>query len=1056
MNNVLAADFGGKKMEGKKIFMPQIFLPVFFLMGSLAIAQERKPVSVGEPPADTSPAAEQATFKVLDGFAVNLFADETDGIPNPIAIRWDERGRLWVLQTTAYPQPKPGENPNDKIIILEDTDHDGRADKSTVFAEGLCQPMGMELAPYESGIRNQKSGIPHSVYVGEGEKLWLFHDDDGDDKVDRKEVVLSGFGTGDTHQCLNSFVWSPDGALVMHQGLHCYSKVATAWGTKTLYGAGFWHYRPRSGKLEAYPTGMPLNPWGTAFTNDGQPIMVAGAAGMYWARPMEISTADTDVRSSTESKSIPHFLLERYQLPYGGQCIKTEGLTKFCGVDIVGNTHWPEAMQGEVVTGGFFNNKVFRFQLREDPEFASGIEAIEQPALIESDSVAFRPIDIRFGPEGACYIADWYDPIIGHYQASFRHPNRDKAHGRIWRVVAKGRELVNAKQSNRPMDLVPSLTELNQQALSSGGRAVDAQHTLGYKAFGLDRWTAYQTQRLLRNLPSSEAIGAVGWRLGTDDWYIPHLPPNSTVKQRQEIDRILHRHKEFVDWEMAKIWKASEWFDSPVGKDWPQMLVAASDPVVRGSITHSLGIEAARIPESLKLISARTADDSPRVRLEAVVAAAKVQSPAAIKVALKVLDKPMDSYLERALWLAVQATKRHWFPSSEAHVGVKPLGDHPSNVPSLRPQPSPPPSDSPRAPTQSTAPGSPKGLTPTDPTSALRTFLTDLPATHIAFLIKREGSAALRDLSTAILQQPDLPTNLRQGLILALTKESATGSLTPEETKRLNQSAKDPAKLEALVTSTTAKPQVRQAALAKLAKTAPSRAGQFVAQSLNDLKTLEAMKARLAPLLPIEAATKALAEALKTKPCSPDAAKLVLRVLTTTGRNEPDLVAALGQTTTVPAYDPVWVSTLAAEVKTSGDATKGKAVFNSTLVNCTACHSIAKKGGTIGPELDAVGRGVPVELIIEAVTWPNRQIKEGYIATNIVTKDGRRLTGYKISDTNGELHLRDFLGGTTQTLAAADIATRTDAGSLMPEGLVALMTREELRDLIAYLMTLGK
>jgi len=851
-----------------------------FVIGHSSLAQERKPISVGEPPADSSPAAELATFKVLDGFAVNLFADETDGIPNPISIRWDERGRLWCLQTSVYPQPKPDENPNDKIIILEDTDHDGRADKRTTFADGLCQPMGMELAPYESGKQKAEKGNAHSVYVGEGEKLWLFHDDDGDDKVDRREIVFSGFGTGDTHQCLNSFIWSPDGALVMHQGLHCYSKVSTAYGTVTLYGAGFWHYRPRSGKLEAYPTGMPLNPWGTVFTNEGQPIMVAGAAGMYWARPMEVSTSDTDVGDNSSAKdkqvhAIPHFLLERFQLPYGGQCIKTEGLTKFCGIDLVGNSHWPESMQGEIAVGGFFNNKVFRYQLRDDPEFASGIEAVEQPALIESDSVAFRPIDIRFGPEGACYIADWYDPIIGHYQASFRHPNRDKAHGRIWRVVAKGRPLTEG-----------------------GGR-----------------WAEYQALRTKVN----------------------SLP----VPTEQDL--------------VAKMSKVS--------------------------------------------------DDSPRVRLEAVVAAAKVAKPEAIKVALKVLDKPMDSYIERALWLAVNATAKHWKP--------------------LRVD-----------------------------------FMKDMAPAHIAFLIKREGSRDLREQATALLQK-DLPASVAEGLRLALAKEDKTiNDLAADEVAQLTQCGDDPAKLEALATRTTAKSRLREAALAKLAKTDPTRAGQFIARSANTIADLAAMKAVLAPVLPVEAATKALTQALKTKPYSADAAKLITRVLTSTGRNEPELSAVLatilGTSNTVPSYDPTWVNTLAAEVKASGNPTKGKEVFASTLTNCTACHSIAKKGGTIGPELDAVGRGVPVELIIEAVTWPNRQIKEGYIATNIVTKDGRKLMGYKVSDANGELQLRDFLGGGTNKFSSAEIASRQDSGSLMPEGLVAMMTREELRDLVAFLMTLGK
>ena len=838
----------------------------------LTFSQEKKGISVGEPPPDHSPAAELATFKVLDGFEVNLFASEEDGIPNPIAIRWDERGRLWVLQTSVYPQPTPTEVTDDKIIILEDSDKDGKADKRKVFAGGLAQPMGMELAP-NAGTKG------HSVYVGEGEKLWLFYDDDGDDEVDRREVVLSGFGTGDTHQNINSFIWAPDGSLVMHQGLHCYSKVVTAWGVVKLYGAGFWRYRPKSGRLEAYPTGMPLNPWGTAFTDVGEPIMVAGAAGMYWSRPMEVSTSETDVRGGNDNAKdsqvhgIPHFLLERFQLPYGGQCIKTEGLTKFCGVDISGNPHWPDNMQGEVISGGFFENKVYRHLLRPDPEFSSGIEAVDQEPLISSNSVAFRPIDIRFGPEGALYIADWYDPIIGHYQASFRHPNRDRAHGRIWRVTAKG-------------------------------RAFDQ---------GTGRWAAYQKHRaMLSSLPE----------------------PNQ----------------------------------------------------------NSYQVEANKVTS-----------DSARERLLGVLAAARLGD---IRTALRVLDKPMDSYIERALWLAVHATTKTWKPLREE-------------------------------------------------------FLAAMAPQHIAFLLRKEGSAEVKAQAQAILASPSVIASIKDGLTIGLAKEDkSTAGLTPAESSRLKQAARNAAGLHELATSRTATGKLRTAALGKLAIVDPAGAANVVRSGLDGTASLEGMKDLLAPLLVVDAAAKSFSDSLKAKACSADAAKLILRVLTSTGRSDVALTSVLtgilGATNQVPSYSADWVAALAAEVKSNGKPDAGKAVFASTLTNCTACHAISKKGGTIGPELDAVGRGVPVELLIEAVVWPNRQIKEGYIATTVTTGDGRTLTGYKISDTNGELQLRDFTTSTIHQLKVGEIKSRTDSGSLMPEGLVAMMTREELRDLIAYLTTLGR
>jgi putative membrane-bound dehydrogenase-like protein len=944
-----------------------LLLALLSMSGSFAQPAQKKGISVGEPPPDHSPEAELKSFKVLDGFEVNLFASEADGIPNPIAIRWDERGRLWVLQTSDYPQAKPGTVSDDKIIILEDTNHDGRADKRTVFTGGLSQPMGMELAPRDAGV---KSPNGHSVYVGEGEKLWLMHDDDGDDRVDRREVVFSGFGTGDTHQCLNSFIWAPDGALVMHQGLHCYSRVTTAHGTKTLYGAGFWHYYPKSGRLNPYPTGMPANAWGTAFTKEGQPIMVAGAAGMFWARPMEVSTSLEEDSHVSNRHGIPHFLLERFQLPYSGQIIKTDGLRKFCGIDIVGNSHWPESMQEEIVSGGFFENAVYRYKLIPHSEFPSGMEAVEQPALITSDNVAFRPIDVRFGPEGALYIADWYDPIIGHYQASFRHPNRDATHGRIWRVTAKSREF--EKQ---------------------GGRLA-----------------AYQ-------------------------------------KHRQT---------------------------GPTG------------PTSQPSLTE---------------IEKAAQDASPLVRLEAVVAAAKIPSPEAIKVALKVLDKPMDSFMERALWLAVHATAPQW-----KRTVVPPLGG---------------------------------GLGVPEPPKGGTTILESLPPRHLAFLVEKEGSAELLGVVRTMLEQKGetMAAETRRGLMAALVRKGEPNDMlmalklgvndqavledlaaaaahrglkTPEgaepvllgvlkegneaqkaaacalvgawrlrsadalirELLKAGEGTRAPALMalsrlgepvetfEGFVKDAKQSWPVRTAALTVLAEKKPVVAGQLTAVVISSITDAKTMRAWLASLLSREASLAALAKALDEKPCSAEAAKLAMTVLAAAGRGDAVLTTAfgkiLGVKNTVPAYDAAWVAALAAEVKAHGDAAKGKAVFNAPLSGCVACHKIGGQGGIVGPELDAVGRGVPVDLLIEAVVWPNRQIKEGYVATTLTLKDGRKLQGYKVSEAGGEMQLRELASGQTSRFTPAQIAEKQEAGSLMPEGLIMNMTREELRDLVAYLAGLGR
>jgi putative membrane-bound dehydrogenase-like protein len=969
-----------------------------------AQAPKKKGISVAEPPPDTSPEAELASFRVLNGFTVNLFASEADGVPNPLVVRWDERGRLWTISTTSYPQPAPGEATNDKILILEDTNQDGRADKVTTFAEGLRMPTGLELAG------------PGEVYVGEGEKLWLLKDTDGDDRVDQKEVIFSGFGTGDTHQNINSFVWSPDGALIMHQGLHCCSRVATPWGVRQLYGSGFWRFWPRSRKLEPYPTGMPANAWGTAFTRLGQPLMIAGAAGMFWARPMEISVPEIETGNSQ-----PYFLLTRFMLPHSGQIIKTEGLRKFCGIDLVGNTHWPHEMQEELITGGFFENSVFRYQIVGDSENPSGFEAVEQPPLITSTHVAFRPIDVKFGPEGALYVADWYNPIIGHYQASFRHPNRDKTHGRIWRVCAK-----NA--------LVRQEHAVSIDTSASGLWKITAEN---------DRWHAYQARRLLNALHPTVAPAAVGvadLRLNVQ-WHETNEAPDEAVLQR-----------------------------------------ALADPQATEYATHAIGNWAGHLPDALEPLRRQIMSDQPRVRLEAIVACAKVRQTDAIKVALMALEKPMDSFLDRTLWLAVHGTSPQWKKA--------------------------------------------------DQPAELAAFLAGLPPRHLAYLVEKDGTAEVLGAVREMLKKESLPEDTARALTLALLKSGGesdilqclqlgmkdagllqqvadavmqrrgnapggakeilesllAGNLTEQqaaacrmigawritglqkEVEELSKSqgpVRAPA-LAALIRLGNEPPELsanetwpaRIAVLEALAESRQKAAGAMAARSLDGINDPEVMRLWLAPIVSRPPAVAAFAETLRSQPCSPEVAKMALTSLTTTGHGDQTLTAALsaiiGVKNTVPSYDPTWVNALAAEVKAQGNIEAGNAVFHAPLSACTGCHQIGKQGGTIGPELDNVGRGVPLELIIEAVVWPNRQIKEGYVATTLTLKDGRRLQGYKISEYNGTLQFRDLASNSLTTYDTKGIKERQEAGSLMPEGLIMNMTRTELRDLIAYLASLGR
>ncbi|HEV8605261.1 MAG TPA: PVC-type heme-binding CxxCH protein, partial [Tepidisphaeraceae bacterium] len=208
------------------------------------------------------PEVERAAFKVADGFEVTLFAADPL-IAKPIGMNFDSGGRLWVTSSTLYPQIRPGEVADDKIIVLEDKDGDGKAEAGKVFAEGLYVPEGVAFG--DGG-----------VYVGASTELLHFKDTDGDGKADVRRVVLSGFGTEDTHHTIHTLRWGPDGQLYFNQSIYIHSHIETPWGPRRLSGSGTWRFRPRTMELEVLTRGL-VNPWGHTWDRFGQEFATDGA-----------------------------------------------------------------------------------------------------------------------------------------------------------------------------------------------------------------------------------------------------------------------------------------------------------------------------------------------------------------------------------------------------------------------------------------------------------------------------------------------------------------------------------------------------------------------------------------------------------------------------------------------------------------------------------------------------------------------------------------------------------------------------------------------------------
>ncbi|MFM8219533.1 MAG: PVC-type heme-binding CxxCH protein, partial [Planctomycetaceae bacterium] len=173
---------------------------------------------------DPDPELERRTFQVADGFEVNLYAADPL-LAKPIQMNFDPQGRLWIASSEIYPHIAPGQPATDKILVVEDRDGDGQAERTTVFADGLLIPTGVE--PGDGG-----------AYVANSTELIHLADTDGDGVADRRQVLLSGFGTEDTHHIIHTFRWGLDGALYFNQSIYIHSHVETPWGVRRLGGGG--------------------------------------------------------------------------------------------------------------------------------------------------------------------------------------------------------------------------------------------------------------------------------------------------------------------------------------------------------------------------------------------------------------------------------------------------------------------------------------------------------------------------------------------------------------------------------------------------------------------------------------------------------------------------------------------------------------------------------------------------------------------------------------------------------------------------------------------------
>ncbi|MFO0907758.1 MAG: PVC-type heme-binding CxxCH protein [Isosphaeraceae bacterium] len=341
-------------------------------------------------------------MKVPPGFKVEVVASEPD-LVNPVAMTFDERGRIWVTESLEYPRRSPGPG-RDRVKVLEDQDGDGKVDSVSIFAEGLNIP---------SGIAVGHGG----VWVANSPDILFLQDTDGDGRADRKEVVVTGFGRDDTHELPNSLTWGPDGWLYGWNGV--FNKSHVVYRGKTYdFTCAVFRIHPRTREFQLYCEGT-SNPWGITWNEEGSAFASACVIDHLW------HLTESGYYHRQGGAYPPH------TWKIGSIVDHLHQKAAYCGIHYYDSDAYPAAYRGKLFMGNIHGNCVNVDSLSRTGSTYKGTPA---PDFLTANDSWFMPVAQKTGPDGSIYILDWYDRYHCYQDANRDPAGIDRLKGRLYRV----------------------------------------------------------------------------------------------------------------------------------------------------------------------------------------------------------------------------------------------------------------------------------------------------------------------------------------------------------------------------------------------------------------------------------------------------------------------------------------------------------------------------------------------------------------------------------------------------------------------------------------------
>jgi len=931
---------------------------------------------------------------------VNLFASEKEfpDLVNPVQMEFDPQGRLWVAVWQTYPHWKPKEEMNDKVIILEDTKGTGKADKMTIFADHLHCPTGFTF--HNGGI-----------ILAQAPDLMFLKDTQGTGKADVSVRILSGLDSADTHHTSNSFQRDPGGAIYFQEGTFHHTQVETPYGPpQRCVNAGVHRYEPRTQKFEVYVDYGFANPHGHVFDAWGQDIVTDGTgADPYHA---VLFSGQTDFGGSRHAHPPQVYRQKTRPCP---------------GIEILSSRHFPEANQGNLLVAnviGFHGILQYKFQ-----DKGASFGATEVEPILSSSDPNFRPSDIRIGPDGAIYFADWHNPIIGHMQHNLRDPSRDRTHGRIYRVTYEGRPLLHPVQiAGAPLDKLLDVLKEPEDRVRYRARIELSGRDTNQVSAALEKW------------------------IGTLDKHDPHY--------EHHLLEALWAHQSH----------------NIVNDGLLRRMLPSPDFHARAAATRVLCYWRDQVKQPLDLLREQINDPHPRVRLEAIRALSFFHTSDALAIAVELLAHPDDEYLRFTFNETLNTLERRL--GTGTRVNRKDIA---VTLLSMLKKGSVPPERQAILIETICRRGGPKELTAIWADAARADVL---PAEQRERVLALLAEAAVNRHVKPVVKNGDV-----EQLLKALPRTSA---LLPEAIRLAAAWKTEVARpLADIAYDRKASLAARQAAIdglavlgerdsqhvvAELASPPHELAIRFRAATALAQANLDAGATMAAAALasagagddpsPVVEAflnrkngSDRLAAALAKEKLSPDNAKRILRAMYLAGRNDVALGNVVGKFAGIDAAPKAptadEVRKLMAETLAHGDAVRGEQVFRRADLGCMKCHAISKAGGHIGPDLGPIGGSSPMDYIIISILDPSASIKEEYLTRVVNTTRGQVFTGIVVERGKDQVVLKDATGKRVH-IPISEIEEEANGKSLMPEGVTRILTHGELLDLVRFVSELGK